>query len=792
MTQQTPPSYRRPQRSTAADRARNLLWLLLRATNLTLLFFIFGTFGVLLGSYTGIAKVVPDVSDLPSAQPGSGSRIISADGEVLAVLAAENRQPVTLDQVPKQLQEAVIATEDRDFYRHIGVDPRGIMRAVYRDVLARGARQGGSTITQQLARNVYLTQKRTVTRKLAEMVLAVQIERAYTKPEILEFYLNQIYLGEGAYGVQVAAKTYFQKDVSQLTLGECALLAGLARAPEYYSPFEDEERAKDRRDRVLSMMRDEGFITSVEAETAKAEPLKLSPVRKPLARKRYASPWFVTYVIKQFSRQYSPEALYQGQYTIHTTLNMEMQRAAEQAVRKGLERRRSAKVSQMALAAVDVHTGAIKAMVGGADFSRNQYNIAAQGQGRQAGSAFKPFVYTAALLQGETPESTVRDSPVSYAAGGGKRWSPRNYDGSYHGTVTYRRALAFSYNVPAVKVADKVGIETVIDVAQKMGIPKEKMQPYLPTAIGAASVTPLEMASAFAVFATRGMRTEPYAIEKVVDARGRVVDEHKPITWRVLDRDIAATMVDMLSDVIKYGTASGIRRLLSFPAAGKTGTSSNYRDAWFVGFTDDLSAAVWAGNLDNSPTHRQAGGSVAAPVWADFMVKAQPIIVAARQAGDIAHVEEITPPKPHRVREPTAEEAADQEQAIPPELADEAETPESEQSYEGVVEKRICSESGLLAGPNCPSPITVGYDVAHGHVPPDRTCDIHGGSIAPPRPPERVRTWERREAQSEETVEISICAITRQLATPYCPVVQNVTLKRSEAPTQSCTRHGRR
>jgi penicillin-binding protein 1A len=771
---------------------RDLLWLALRTINLSLLVLLFGTTGVLLGSYAGIAKVVPDVRALGEIQPGSGSRIISADGEVLATLAAENRQYVSLDRIPKHLQEAAVAVEDRGFYQHVGVDPRGIMRAVYRDVLAGGARQGGSTITQQLARNVYLTRKRTITRKLAEMVLAVQLERAYTKPEILEFYLNQIYFGEGAYGVQVAAKTYFRKEVSKLSLAECALLTGLIRAPEYYSPFEDEQRSQDRRDRVLSMMQDEGYLTSAEAAGAKTEPLKLSPVRKPLARGKYTSPWFVTYVIKQFSEQYSPEALYQGQYVIHTTINMEMQRAAEEAVRKGLERRRSAKVSQMALVAVDVRTGAIKAMVGGADFAKNQYNIAAQGDGRQAGSAFKPFVYTAALLQGETPDSRVKCEHVSYPGGGGRRWTPHDYGRGYHGWLGYRRALALSCNISAVKVAEKVGIDAVIDVAEKMGIPRDKVQPYLPTAIGAASVTPLEMASAFSIFATRGMRTEPYAIEKVVDARGRVVDEHRSIAWRVLDQDTAATMVDMMTDVIQSpgGTAAGIRRLLTFPAAGKTGTSSKNRDAWFVGYSDNLCAAVWAGNLDNSPTHRQAGSTISAPVWAEFMVKAEPIMVAVRQAGETDRVEEIRPPAPQRVPEREPEPAEDQ--AIPPEYAEPQAAPETGQAPEGLVEKSICAESGLLASRNCPDRITVTYDLEHGDEPPDRGCDLHGRRAEPPPPPAPVRTGSREAGQSQEPVTLSVCAITKKLATPYCPVVQNVTFDPGKAPTETCPRHGRR
>jgi penicillin-binding protein 1A len=636
------------------------------------------------------------------------------------------------------------------------------------------------------------------------------LERAYTKPEIMELYLNQIYFGEGAYGVQVASKTYFNKDVSKLGLGEVALLAGIIRRPEGYSPFEDEQRAIDRRDRVLSLMREEGYITAEEAEQAKATRLVFNPNRKPLARGGYTSPWFVSYVIKQFVDQYGADALYKGQFTIYTTLNPDMQKAAEEAVRDGLRRNRRQRVSQMALVAVDVHTGAIKAMVGGADFNKNQYNVAAQGIGRQAGSAFKPFVYTAALLQGDTPESKVDDTKVRYPAGNGRWWEPHNYEtGKYHGRVTYRNALAHSFNVAAVRVAERVGIDSVIEVASKLGIPESKMDPYLSTALGTASVTPLEMASAFAVFSTGGMRTEPYAIQKIVDARGRTVDERQPVTWRVLDEGVAYTMVDMLEDVIKYGTAGRIRHLLSFHAAGKTGTSSSYRDAWFVGFTDDLSAAVWSGNLHSEPTAHGAGGTVSAPVWADFMVKAEPIMVAARKAGQEERAQEITPPKVHKPK-PAAAEATDpaaadgDEVVTPPDGEANPDAPAAGDETDpqtgdagdqadtgGVVYKRICSASGLLAGRYCPASEVneVGYDARHGGRPPTRVCDVHTGRTA--RTTE-ARTSGRQGTRAVGKVTVSVCAITKKLATPYCPVVQNITVDADKIPTETCTRHARR
>jgi penicillin-binding protein 1A len=771
------------------SRLRSFIWWMLRIVNLSLLFAIAGGIGLLLGTYSAVSKIIPQARDVGDIRPGRGCRVLSSEGDLLATVATENREFLPLERMPKQLQEATIAIEDKDFYRHIGVDPRGVMRAAVTDMLALKRRQGGSTITQQLARNVYLNQSKTMSRKVAELVLALQLERAYTKPEILELYLNQIYFGEGAYGVQIAAKTYFGKDASKLTLSECALLAGLPKAPERYSPFEDEGRATERRNLVLQRMRELGYITEDEEAEAEQSSLKLAKDRKPLGLTVYQSaPYFVSYVIRSLTDRYGPDAIYKSGLTVYTTLNLEMQKAAEDAVQWGLEQGRRRNVNQVALVAVDVRTGAIKAMVGGSDWKKHQWNNAVQG-GRQAGSSFKPFVYTAALEQGETPDSRVIDSPVSYPGGGGKRWSPKNYDGRYVGSITYRRALALSRNVPAVKVAAKIGIGSVIATAERMGI-YHPMQPVLPLAIGYCDVSPLEMASAFADFANKGMRTEPYGVRRIVDGVGRTVEEHKAQTWRVIDERIAGQMVDMLGDVIKYGTAAAIRRQLNFPAAGKTGTSNDYKDAWFIGFTGDLSAAVWAGNNSFSESMRKvAGATIPAPVWARFMAQAQPIMVAALA----------------KEREPVVEISSDDQGAAEapkprrkPRQQQQAEEPAptvEEQPSGRFVTKDICPVSGLLRGPNCPPAVQVTYDLESDDKPPTRICDIHNprsaaadrASEEQPRP-----TPPPKPQKPRRTVTLPICVLTGKLATPFCPIVKNVTFDEDKAPTETCTRHGRK
>jgi len=772
--------------------ARTIIWWVLRLLNLLLLFLIAASIGLLLGTYSGISELIPNVRQLGDIRPGTASRVLSAEGEVLATVSTEHRQFVELEQIPKPLQQAVIAVEDREFYRHVGVDPKAVVRAACYDIITLGARQGGSTITQQLARNVFLSRSKTLARKLAETVLALQLERAYTKPEILELYLNQIYFGEGAYGVQVAAKTYFGEDVAHLNLAECALLAGLPKRPEYYSPFENEHRARERRNLILAMMAQQRQITPEEARRAQQTPLKLAAARKPLGLSNYRAPYFTSYVLREVAQHYGPDALYKGGLTIHTTLNLEMQQAAEEAVNWGMEQvqRRGFNVDHAALVALDVRTGAIKALVGGADYSRSQYNRAVQG-GRQAGSAFKPFVYTAALEQGYTAESVVNDSPVTYTGAMGKPWRPQNYDGKFHGPVTFRKALADSYNICAVKVADMVGIGAVIDAARRMGI-NHDMEEYLPLAIGYCDVSPLEMASAFAVFPTRGMRTEPYAILKIQDPQGRTLEEHKVMRWRVLDERVADQMVAMLTEVIRSGTAAGIRGLLKFPAAGKTGTSNEYKDAWFIGFTDDLSAAVWVGNDAFQSTRNRwgkgvSGATLPAPMWARFMQKAQPIIQAARTEQEPEQIVEITPgdqESPEEQPAPENQPGGEEEQA--------AEAPET--AAPNTVTERICPTSGLLAGPHCPQQVEVTYDLDEDARPPEQTCDVHTSpaeALSKERPaPKPTKPPARPETRSKR-VTLPVCAISGKIATPRCPVVINRTFNVDKAPTETCDEHVR-
>jgi penicillin-binding protein 1A len=761
---------------------RDVLWWMLRITNLALLVFIAGISGLLLGTYFGIAELIPEARDLGDIRPGQASRVLSADGEVLATVATEHRQFAQLEHIPEALQKAVIAVEDQGFYQHVGVDPRGIVRGI---LYGRGT----STVTQQLVRNVYLTQERKLSRKLAEIVLALQLERAYTKPEIMELYLNQIYFGEGAYGVQVASKTYFGKEVAELGLAECALLAGLPKAPERYSPFKGEQRSVDRRNLVLSMMVEEGFITEEESREAKEAELGLVEEQKPLGLNTFQAPYFTNYVLREVAGRYGSEAVYRGGLTIYTTLNLEMQRAAEEAIAWGMDQvqKRRFNANQAALVALDVRTGAIRAMVGGADYSQSQFNRTVQAT-RQAGSSFKPFVYTAALEQGYTPDSIVDDSEAIYPAEPGETWTPRNYDGKYHGLVTFREALAQSYNVSAVKVADAMGIGSVIETAERMGIYHE-MAEYLPLAIGYSDVSPLEMASAYSVFATGGMRTEPYGIRKIDDVRGNTVEEHRVVTWRVLHERVADQMVDMLTTVVTSGTGLVTRNWFRHPAAGKTGTSNEFKDAWFIGFADDLCTAVWMGHDDFQPTARRgrakgiSGATIPAPIWAKFMQKARPVVAAARVEAGPQRIIEINPSEQGTPEPPVPPKT-------PPETGLAAPAEGAGVSSEEGNTRSICPMSGLLAGPHCPSAIQVTYDLEGDVGPPAERCDMHAEPLPADIQEERAETVPPPTGR-DDRVTFPICAITGKIGTARCPVIRNQTFPADEAPTETCVRHAR-
>jgi len=550
------------------------------------------------------------------APPDEATRIYAANGELVASLFRENREYVPLQQIPLSLRRAVLAAEDARFYRHIGIDLRAIARAILSNLRAGRLTEGGSTITQQLARSRFLTPDRTIGRKLAEIVLAVEIERRLSKDEILERYLNEVYFGQGAYGVEMAARVYFGKGARDLRLDESALLVGLIRAPSLYSPYRNPEGARAQRRIVLKRMANLGYVGTAEAHAAMEAPVTLAHEHN-AGFTAVRAPYFVTYLLPYLTERYGEDVLYRGGLRIYTTLDLPMQIAAERAVRDGLDaaRAQGLRAWQGALVAIDPRTGYIRAMIGGYDYERSQFNRAWQAQ-RQAGSAFKPFVYTAAVEQGWRPTKILYDTPLRYGGTGGEPWIPRNYDRRYRGAVTLRYALERSINVPAIKTTAEIGPQRVVDVATRMGI-TSPLRPDLTLALGSSEVTPLEMASAFGTLAAVGVRSQPIAIVRVLDRTGKVLEENRPVRRPALEPDVALQMTDLLKGVILRGTGRGAA--IGRPAAGKTGTSDDYRNAWFIGYTPHLSTAVWVGNDDNSPMRTVVGGTVPARIWAAFM-----------------------------------------------------------------------------------------------------------------------------------------------------------------------------
>ena len=571
--------------------------------------------GLAIGVAGAIGAQGRDVSRLYDP-PSQATRIYGANGELIASLFRENRQIVPLTEIPPVLRQAVLAMEDERFFSHKGIDPRGIVRALWRNVREGELVEGGSTITQQLARNLFLTQERTVSRKVSEVFLAVEIERRLTKEEILERYLNQVYFGQGAYGVEMAARVYFGKPVKAVTLPEAALLAGLIRAPSVYSPFRNLALARQQQGIVLSRLASLGYISTEEAAQARAAKINLAPASNAgLAGIR--APYFVSYILPRLIETYGEDRVYKGGLQVYTTIDPRLQAAAEKALRGGLDAAKQSRlnVTQGALVAVDPTTGAVRAMIGGADFASSQFNRAWQAR-RQPGSAFKVFVYTTAINAGVPPTRILEDAPVTYKIAGAPDWSPKNYDRTFSGPVTLRRALEKSINVAAARMIHEIGPQKVVETARAMGI-ESPLAPHLSLALGSADVTPLEMAGAFGTLANGGLRVQPMPILKVTDAKGKVLEDQRPRRQIGIRPDIAYVMTDILKGVIARGT--GTAAAIGKPAAGKTGTTDDYRNAWFIGFTPRLSAAVWVGNDDNAPMNRVTGGMIPARIWAAFM-----------------------------------------------------------------------------------------------------------------------------------------------------------------------------
>jgi penicillin-binding protein 1A len=574
--------------------------------------------GTVAGIVAAYARNLPDISRMADYQPASATRIFARNGTPLASVYKENRVWVAISRIPPVVRDAFIANEDHNFYQHHGVDFGGIVRAGYAD-LTHQEFQGASTITQQLARRLFLTDEVSMSRKVQEALLAIEIERFYTKNEILERYLNIIYLGAGAYGVDAAAHTYFGRSIDKVTLAQSAMLAGVVAAPSDYSPFSNIGLARDREKHVLERMIESGFITRSQADEAYDSPLGLISQRAP-GLQGYVDPYFTTYAIAQLQRIFGKNAVDQGGLQVYTTLDPHLQRIAQDAVTWGVTQAGNEGINahQAALVALRPSTGEILAMVGGTGFSlTNQFNRAWQAH-RQPGSSFKAYVYTAAIDSGMPASTTIDDSPVSYPMGDGTRWSPYDDDFRYLGAVTLREALTLSRNVVAVKLAERIGVDRVIEYAHRMGI-TAPLEANLSLALGSSVISVLDQASGYSTLANQGLHVDPTPFRLVRDSLGSVVlDDQYPQANDVVSAGTAYIMTSILQDVINKGTGYP-NAVIGRPAAGKTGTTSNFRDAWFVGYTPDLVAAVWIGNDDYTRMNESYGGNVPARIWARFM-----------------------------------------------------------------------------------------------------------------------------------------------------------------------------
>ncbi len=567
---------------------------------------------------------IPDISTLRYYSPPTVTQVLDKDMRPLAYWYKERRWPVPLSSIPDQLVYAFLSAEDARFYEHPGIDFLGVIRAVIKNVEAGGIVQGASTITQQVTRSLLLSRERSWIRKLKEAILAWQIDAALTKDEILTIYLNQIYLGQGAYGVEAAARTYFAKHVQELDLAECAVLAGLPKAPSRYNPITDLKAAKRRQIYVLRRMVEEGYITQEEADEAQREPLQLK--RETLSLPPGAR-YFLAEVRRRLEERYGKKRLLTDGLTVVTTLDSRWQERAYEAVDKGikrlLDRHRDDKEMpahiQGALVAMEGATGAVRAMVGGQDFKRSQYNLATQAR-IQTGSAIKPVVYAAALSSGIVqPNSVLVDEPVTLQGPDPDTpWEPENFDKTYMGPITIRTALTYSRNIISVKLARITGLKPVHQLARQMGI-TVPLADNLSLALGSSGIPPIQMVQAYSTFLNLGDSVKPQYVEEVRDRRGNVIERLEPITQRALDPVTAYQMTHLLEGVVQQGTGRCAKKL-GVPAAGKTGTTDDYRDAWFIGFTPEIITAVWIGRDDHQSLGKlETGGKVACPIWKSFM-----------------------------------------------------------------------------------------------------------------------------------------------------------------------------
>ena len=556
---------------------------------------------------------LPDIDPLNSFSPYKSSKLYSSDNVLLKELYVQRRTPVALDLVPEHVKNAFVAIEDARYFEHSGIDPIRILGALYADIKAGEYKQGGSTITQQLAKMIFLTPEKTIARKVREIAIALQLEKKFTKDQILELYLNQAYFGSRAYGIQAAAEAYFGKGVDGLTLSEGAMLAGLPKAPSAYSPFKSPEKCRTRRKFVLKRMLETGAIDDVQYRLA---------LKKPLPDKFHArvsaAPYFVDYSIGRLTERFGDQ-LYTGGLKIYSTLDYRMQKLATEAVRKGVADLQSRGVVnvQAALVAIEIETGRIRAIVGGTDYKKSQFNRATQAM-RQPGSAFKPFVYLTALLEGYNHASIIQDKPVTITTDKDPRpWRPKNYSGKYRGAVSMKKGLALSLNAATVNLALKVGIRNVVKTAKQLGI-ESKIHPIYPSALGASETTLLELVSAYTALAS-GKRMEPDCIDRIINKETMSLQEPAGTPEIVINQSALSDIRIMLNAVVEQGTGRKALRL-NRKVYGKTGTTNRNVDALFVGFDDKLAVGVWVGRDDHEPIgKKETGARAALPIWIDFM-----------------------------------------------------------------------------------------------------------------------------------------------------------------------------
>jgi penicillin-binding protein 1A len=680
-----------------------------------------GTVGVGIGVANWARQDLPSPASLQTIAPPVKTLVFDVNGKLVHEFYKENRSLVPLRQIPRAMVDAILSIEDRRFYTHWGIDPVRLVGALIQDVIARRPEQGASTITQQLARNLFLTHEKTLSRKIKEAILAVRIEQTYTKDEILQMYLNQIYFGEGAYGVDAASRIYFAKPVQELTMPECALLAGLPRNPRDYSPRRDPDRSLKRRNLVLASMLQNKKINRAQYERASEAPLGVTKTRM----NPREAPYFMEMVRLYLEERYGSNQIFEGGLRIYTTLDADLQHAAEETLerrltelehRTGNKRTRAAILAksktaqpsekpqteylQGALICLDPSNGQIRALIGGRDFNESNFNRATQAA-RQPGSAFKPFIYTAAIDNGYTPNEMILDTPVSFRAGNGEDWSPQNYDHKFRGPVTLRTALAKSLNVPAAKLLQKLGTPVVTSYARRLGI-RSRLGNDLSLALGTSEVNLLELTSAYGVFADQGVRTTPFFVLRVEDKNGKILEQTRTTAEEVLSPETALTMTNMMQTVMQSGTAAASRAMgLTVPAAGKTGTTDDYTDAWFIGYTPGMVTGVWVGfDKKQKIGPNMTGAAAALPIWVD-------VVTAA------------TKDKPP------------QEFPVP----------------SGVLSRLICSQTGLLANPSCPETET---ELFREGSEPTGACDIHTGTTPPPEMEPRDLEQHDSEAQPEE------------------------------------------